>query len=114
MTVRNDHLESRYRRRIIMNKLKHTPGPWEYKCGHHSKVFFVTTKRGSELLRVTNRDDWNVENANARLIAAAPEMLESLIESFGYIYGKKDNPPELVDIIEKATGQPIESILESE
>lgn len=68
---------------------KHTPGPWvvhqrprePYEHGHH-----VTTEDGLTICSVTyqlpSRTPMGVEEtkriANARLIAAAPELLEAL------------------------------------
>lgn len=61
---------------------KHTPGPWEANNGE------VTTERepGRSFRRIAAVQDYGlgslkeVDDANARLIAAAPEMLEALID----------------------------------
>ena len=62
-----------------MTEHKHTPGPWE-----------IRGEPGSELLIVQPETDWPIaileaptsdpdaHAANARLIAAAPDMLEAL------------------------------------
>lgn len=73
-----------------MSESKHTPGPWKYK---HGLTYF--TKRGqlvkTELVTGVN-GEWvaavildheaglptKVQESNARLIAAAPELLEAL------------------------------------
>ena len=64
---------------------KHTPGPWiadieEYP---YRREIFITTENydpdadeGERICRVF--DDTNIGIANARLIAAAPELLEAL------------------------------------
>ncbi len=51
----------------------HTPGPWFYE-----KPFFVTTNHHA-ICRMKNtlRDD---TEANARLISAAPDLLEALMD----------------------------------
>jgi len=59
---------------------KHTPGPWEAASGE------VTTERieGRSFRRIAAVQDYGmgslpeVDEANARLIAAAPELLHSL------------------------------------
>lgn len=65
---------------------KHTPGPWE---AHFEEAYFVT---GPDLGRVAmmmnlkgahglgGRRSGNESAANARLIAAAPDLLEALKE----------------------------------
>ena len=64
----------------------HTPGPWQEGEQHESKVDIVCVKDGRfhaaisrvciPLPRTFNRKEMQ---ANARLIAAAPELLEALI-----------------------------------
>lgn len=69
-------------------KLKHTPGPWKYALAvvnNAPNVFVVTNgKWGSPNIIVTENE------ANARLIASAPTMLEALIEAREYIEGQID------------------------
>jgi hypothetical protein len=61
-----------------MNDLKHSKGPWEFN-GHRQVVF-----QGAE--RYRDCDLWDVQYddkeemiANAKLIAAAPTMLQALV-----------------------------------
>jgi len=73
-----------------MMKTKHTPGPWK-----QMKRANATVSNADESRIVaacggysSNMDDGKhlYENlANAKLIAAAPEMLETLYEIIGYI-----------------------------
>ncbi len=99
-------------------KLKHTPGPWEvneYINNTMTKVSFEMDGKNFELCRITHLSkECNI--ADARLIAAAPEMLELLINN---VKSGKEVLPEYfaldfkdeIKIIEKATGQKIEDIL---
>ena len=72
-------------------KDKHTPGPWivaEDQIGDDD---------GNVIADVTSYNEWNTTEgivtkempweANARLIVAAPEMLEFLRDAMGLIYG---------------------------
>lgn len=57
---------------------KHTPGPWKVSSygTPHLKVF---ANDGAHVASVNYGDvDMNTQAANARLIAAAPELLEAL------------------------------------
>ena len=61
---------------------KHTTGPWHWNGGCN-----VTVGSGAYMIAATSRWQWEEEQnrptseqiANARLIAAAPELLEALI-----------------------------------
>lgn len=64
---------------------KHTPGPWTTVKRYQDKVDVLHTQplkigaASSVVARVTVRDSWLEEQtANARLIAAAPELFEGL------------------------------------
>lgn len=54
---------------------KHTPGPWVVACQ-------ATVANADETMVVANVSSWSLEaeqvQANTRLIAAAPELLEAL------------------------------------
>ena len=59
-------------------KARHTPGPWEV---HGRQPTFVRANGGKKHVANTDSMGDDEENkANARLIAAAPELLESLRE----------------------------------
>jgi hypothetical protein len=111
-----------------MSKLKHTPGPWEIDKGYHSAI-----NKGKKHIAMINffncrekdrRIDETEHQANARLIAETPNMLDVLIEdvkkhcrffdgesfsiireAVGNIWHKK------ILAIESATGQPIEELI---
>ena len=115
-------------------ELLSTPGPWEIIQYGHAIIC-------SKILGITKGEDFNIEvarfmvantpdkreecKANAKLIAAAPEMLDALIESRNLVcrlcirlnpQHKNCTSCDEVEsgfdkIIEKATGQKIEDIL---
>ena len=75
--------------------MKHTPGPWFLSPDEHEDEPF----NGAWNITVPNRtiasvapydfaDDTN--EANARLIAAAPEMLEALKDALAYFSDRED------------------------
>lgn len=61
----------------MKNEIKHTPGPWESEHMHTA-----ICKGDMTLARVYYGEGRTYEEscANARLIAAAPEMLEKLVD----------------------------------
>jgi hypothetical protein len=70
-----------------MNGFKHTPGPWEYDSQpHHIRIesentiicYIIGDSVSSRL------NSQNIIDANATLIAAAPEMLDALIAQYRY------------------------------
>lgn len=67
----------------MSNTTKHTPGPWS--AAHSEKTFgVVVCSKGHYVADAYSRsdDDGNNETeANARLIAAAPELLEALVQA---------------------------------
>jgi hypothetical protein len=110
---------------------KHTPGPWTVgargKYGtHNANIIFSNGGEGSVatvygLPMHTNLEEVDPKYAegmaNARLIAAAPELLEALREAYGYVdcipetaAGGDDAAIELARrlraAIAKATGEP--------
>ena len=115
-----------------MNKLQHTPGPWESAGGDDSSyeinigesTAFIARYDKNTGAMVFSRDEME---ANARLIAAAPEMLDTLLreyELFKNIYDmgllmlgtqmqeKFERSLEIKkSAIERATGLPIEEVL---
>lgn len=69
---------------------KHTPGPWE------TSGMIVRDPEGREIADVHSQIIWQdhgEECANARLIAAAPELLEALTEAIMWdSYDEHDVP----------------------
>jgi hypothetical protein len=76
-----------------MNKQKHTPGPWqvEYYTGDHGRPTVVKKtpgRVGNPISAVTilfTHDGDAVTEANARLIAAAPDLLAACIQALSSI-----------------------------
>lgn len=125
-----------------MNKLKHTPGPWEKDYGatlHHIKAtndkrgtptvckYNDSFKSGGPLIVADSLIDEERE-ANGLIIAAAPEMLEMLIRVYRNMcedcdtktsycdYGKSTCTLkyDMKNLVEKATGMSIEEVLKDE
>lgn len=97
----------------MINQHRHTPGPWELDRQsviggevfrvHKSETRFVAT-----INAIGNAYSENL--ANAQLIAAAPELLEALKETFQTltnIVGNADYPKakEWAELIAKAEGK---------
>lgn len=59
-----------------MTNAKHTPGPWEIFPTDNLKVV-TRSGRGTDVIEIAQCYHYNGE-ANARLIAAAPELLQAL------------------------------------
>lgn len=60
-----------------MSENKHTPGPWKYQ--ENSDVYTHIVRHGDDrFLCNLGQDTSGRAEADARLIAAAPEMLEAL------------------------------------
>lgn len=55
----------------------HTPGPWAAQP-HDLKCWTVVAGAGSSVAHVDLRSEPEITEANARLIAAAPDLLEAL------------------------------------
>jgi hypothetical protein len=101
----------------------HTPGPWEQAgliIWHHGEEGAVicqmvepNPKSGlveAERLQLGS-DGWKLQEANARLIAAAPDLLETIKELCAYLYATR-NPGSLPEsyraacrLIDKAEGR---------
>ena len=95
-----------------MIELKHTPKPWD------ENGLYV-------ILRYADKHDMDFEKSeenmpysreDAKLIAAAPEMLEALIKWHKIIFDKKYTDDSMLEsqsraLIEKATGLKIEEVL---
>jgi hypothetical protein len=89
---------------------KHTKGPWQCHRNHHYWQFGTDEFQLGDVC-ATQFTDPGAEEANARLIAAAPELLEAclrLVGSLGVMIGDPDNDGDIVFVraaIAKATGE---------
>lgn len=70
-------------------KNKHTPGPWvgETAKSHGANITIYGTEAGDavDVCDVVYRGDETQVEANAHLIAAAPDMLEALEAALAYL-----------------------------
>lgn len=71
-------------------EFKHTPGPWKYYRGGRYN-YFVS---GTEINEIATGID---DIANAKLIAAVPELLEALQEAVRGFEWRMENAPETLD-----------------
>jgi hypothetical protein len=61
--------------------MKHTPGPWGcIDTSNHAHDYRLIKPDGSPLPLHVEANDHSEQRANARLIAAAPDLLEALQE----------------------------------
>ena len=61
-----------------MSETKHTPGPWRYNIETGYRKIDVVTAENANLIAELPFSGSMAPEANARLIAAAPDMLEAL------------------------------------
>ena len=84
-----------------MTQSKHTPGPWELVIQNDFRATLYKPGRQGIVTEVVNenklQDD---DNANAQLIAAAPELLEALEWAWEFYTDKEQVPDKVIDIIE--------------
>ena len=70
----------------------HTPGPWHHAPDEHIDDGFVILDASGDVIATVSADfDLNTELANARLIAAAPELFESLKLCMAFIPAEDKN-----------------------
>jgi hypothetical protein len=67
--------------------MAHTPGPWRYRSG--KKAFDIYHKAYTVARAFGDKPD---HEANARLIAAAPEMHDLLVKLRAYMTGPQFDP----------------------
>lgn len=81
---------------------QHTPGPWSIQgdgilLHPVTKAQLLTTRIETYLGTFEILDETNEPQANARLIAAAPELLEALKIAMHYMEGDSDDEREGMD-----------------
>lgn len=86
-------------------ELKHTPAPWKINnqtnSGWMNNAIYILTPKGNEV-RLYN--DFGNAEANAKLIAAAPDLLAVLLEleESSVYWGEYDVPLGIVERIKSA------------
>ena len=91
-------------------QVTHTPGPWAIEdCtpGESTGLRFAINSKDNVIARTT--DGWKEAQANARLIAAAPELHEVLSELLETLelskdYGFDDEYEKVRSILDKVEG----------
>lgn len=64
-----------------MQEFKGTPGPWSVSFHGADNCWIVDSEKDSAIAKVTKyRADGDLQRANFNLIAAAPELLDFIIE----------------------------------
>ena len=75
----------------------HTPGPWRYLPENGSPTtgqHMIAGGKPGYLAEVRDCGSGDIK-ANARLIAAAPDLLEALLDALPYVEDVLDNPEQL-------------------
>lgn len=95
-----------------MNNTKHTPGPWnvnpDFVCDVQADGVKISTAWSVDeigcVLKVPNipMPTPEEQEANARLIAAAPEMLETLKDTYELQFEGVSNERWILEVIRKA------------
>jgi len=62
---------------MTKQKTKHTPGPWTFVQRHSSFICSVVHESETDFISIVDE----CTESNARLIAAAPELLEALLDA---------------------------------
>lgn len=70
----------------IEKKTQHTPGPWKID-DRDGAIFCDDNGVAICYLRNKHEDDLHNSQANARLIAAAPDLLDALQNAYMVLYG---------------------------
>ena len=79
-----------------MSEAKHAPGPWQQKCADYDPLTIIALVDSDgmgnlQYSRICDVDDCDSAIENARLIAAAPELLDALKDVVRY--GWWENAP---------------------
>lgn len=86
-----------------MSEVKHTPGPWI-----SIEVGLIIAKGGHTVALIPTNNAWMPVKDNARLIAAAPDLLDALVcaaQSAGFQYMTYETREMIDAAIAKATGR---------
>lgn len=91
-------------------KVNHTPGPWKFN-GEHMKSDSSAVIRSADNMTVAFAADFNKyardeeKDANARLIASAPELLDAVKRAYSLTAPLSAYGRELEALIAKAEGK---------
>ena len=99
--------------------MSHTPGPWELLEGRNIKtvngIFFLSygcDEHSKKPFFFSKENGWSELEANAKLIAAAPELLQALVFCLEFLEANDDGEDDVVERIKaakaaiaKATGE---------
>lgn len=77
-----------------MSAPKHTPGPWQMRSQRIQRAATVEAPGRTPICVTTGVESKVTHEANARLIAAAPDLLAAL-EAVAEFWAGGDVPPEL-------------------
>lgn len=93
-----------------MSKTKFTPGPWE-AFNRHTCQFIYAKGYERAICQVDSYSkgfgpDRDERDANARMIAAAPELYDALIAADGLLRDLGHSLPQVKAAIAKARGEP--------
>lgn len=109
-----------YTLEVVQKQTSHTPGPWHYVVGNKHHGPYVESGWNGDICNcyhISSSDkkpflfQEEQSEANARLIAAAPDMLEALkslvahIQTIGVSAGWRECKQNINDAIAKATGK---------
>lgn len=86
---------------------KHTPGPWKVDSEYPERITDSNNDGIADCVDWFSYKTWEEKEENAKLISAAPELLEALIAALPYVKhsGLKVTVEKVEAAIEKATGQ---------
>lgn len=82
----------------------HTPGPWSVEIDHQTETpEFIRAYHKGEMFDIASLSDETEDiKANARLIAAAPDLLAALDDLLSYLEGYDHDYPEAAPKFDRA------------
>lgn len=83
-----------------MNEVKHAPGPFFTTCPHGGTIYVEARLRGptiQEVAAVGPTETPEQQQANAKLIVAAPDLLKALEMCIEWMGERRDVSPESID-----------------
>jgi hypothetical protein len=67
--------------------MSHTPAPWKIDGAHSTRVLLINDAKGHAIGEIVDTRN----PANAKLIAAAPDLLEALLTALPYVEDHADD-----------------------